>query len=155
MFDNTIHCLQWQLLSRILIQRTLERNDMNRFNERRNNRLPYLYKVHNAVYYRIPPMFNEPNGNLNLKAAQYLMLDSDRAIVKSMVLNGQQNNNTISEVNVEILNQMMTKSNSLRQLLMTNREVLREQNQRDPFNVQMRITRFVPRNANVPINANC
>ena len=67
-----------------------QNNDLRRFNERHNNRIPYFYKVHGSVYYRILPMFNGPNGNLNLRAAQYLMLDTDRAVIDHMVQNWDQ-----------------------------------------------------------------
>ena len=49
---------------------------------------------------------------------------------------------------------MLTDVNPFDQLFLTNREILERQNQNDPLNVRMWITRFVPRNTNVPLNEN-
>ncbi|RNA13141.1 hypothetical protein BpHYR1_019849 [Brachionus plicatilis] len=59
------------------------RNDRNRISESRTT-LPFLYKVHGAVAYRIPPMFNGQPGIERIRAAQYLMLDSDRSVFDHM-----------------------------------------------------------------------
>ena len=62
-------------------------NDARRFNARGNYLMPYLFKVHDAVYYRVPPMFNGPNGRQDLRGAQYLMLDTDRAMMENRINN--------------------------------------------------------------------
>ncbi|RNA09892.1 Protein F59H6.5 [Brachionus plicatilis] len=56
-------------------------NDQRRFNARGQYRLPYLFKCSGAMYYRMPPMYNGPVGVLRTRAAQYLMMDSDRAML--------------------------------------------------------------------------
>lgn len=73
-------------------------NDANRLNARGNYLMPYLFKVHDAVYYRVPPMFNGPNGRQNLRAAQYLMLDSDRAMLEHRINNWRDFNGPVNPV---------------------------------------------------------
>ncbi|RNA02347.1 hypothetical protein BpHYR1_007527 [Brachionus plicatilis] len=128
-------------------------NDQRRLNARRNFRLPFLYKVHGAMYYRMQPMFNGPNGVMRTRAAQYLMMDSDRSIFDHMRRNWAQDHGDVSEKVIQLLNEMLRQSNSLVQLFRNNREILAYQNARDPMRIGMWMTRFVPGNTNVPINA--
>ncbi|RNA09887.1 DEAD-box ATP-dependent RNA helicase 42-like [Brachionus plicatilis] len=115
-------------------------NDQRRFNARGQYQLPYLFKCSGAMYYRMPPMYNGPVGVLRTRAAQYLMMDSDRAMLDSMLTNWAQNHGEGSEEVIGLLYDML-------------KEILAQQNARDPLKIGLWMIRFVPRNENVPINA--
>ncbi|RNA35860.1 hypothetical protein BpHYR1_049917 [Brachionus plicatilis] len=84
--------------------------------------LPYLFKCSGAMYYRMPPMYNGQVGVLRTRAAQYLMMDSDRAMLDSMLTNWAQNHGEGSEEVIGLLNDMQ--ANPLVQFFRNNREIL-------------------------------
>jgi hypothetical protein len=51
-----------------------------------------------------------------------------------------------------MIQQMLDEVNPLVRFFYTHRELLQHQNQEDPFTVRLWMTRYVPRNTNVPIN---
>ena len=51
-----------------------------------------------------------------------------------------------------MLQEMLDEVNPYVSLFYSNRELLQRQNQEDPFTVRLWMTRYVPRNTNVPIN---
>lgn len=139
-----------------------DRADMdNHFNDihRRNARgrpMPYLYKIHGRIYYKIAPMFNGIEGNQNLRAVQCLMMDSDQAILEAMETNFPLNvmleANRLLRGTIQLLHRMLLDSNQLVQFFLTNREILQRQNREDPLTLRCWMTRNVPLNNTVPLN---
>ncbi|RNA02447.1 hypothetical protein BpHYR1_015455 [Brachionus plicatilis] len=103
------------------------RNDRNRISESRTT-LPFLYKVHGAVAYGIPPMFNGQPGIDRIRAAQYLMLYSDRSVFDHMNANWENFNGDLNADLFHMLRQMLMDVNVLYHFFLTNKEILERQN---------------------------
>ncbi|CAF0968534.1 unnamed protein product, partial [Brachionus calyciflorus] len=139
-----------------------DRADMdNHFNDfhRRNARgrpIPFLYRMHGRVYYKIAPMFNGLEGNQNLRAVQCLMMDSDQAILDAMErnfpLNVMLEANRLLRGRIQFIHRMLLDSNPLVQFFLTNIEILQRQNRKDPLTLRCWMTRNVPLNKTVPLN---
>ncbi|CAF1066086.1 unnamed protein product [Brachionus calyciflorus] len=130
-------------------------NDVHRRNAR-GRPMPFLYRMHGRVYYKIAPMFNGLEGNQNLRAVQCLMMDSDQAILEAMERNFPLNvmlvANRLLQATIQLIHRMLLDSNPLVQFFLTNREILQRQNREDPLTLRCWMTRNVPLNNTVPLN---
>ncbi|CAF1146486.1 unnamed protein product [Brachionus calyciflorus] len=117
------------------------RGDMdNHFNDvhRRNARgrpMPFLYRMHGRVYYKIAPMFNGKGGNQNLRAVQCLLMDSEQVIYDAMERNFP-------------LNVMLEANRLLRGTIQLIHRMLLDY----PLTLRCWMTRNVPLNNTVPLN---
>ncbi|CAF0837035.1 unnamed protein product [Brachionus calyciflorus] len=130
-------------------------NDVHR-RSARGRPLPFLYRIHGTVYYKIAPMFNGIGGTQNLRAVQCLMMDSDQAILDAMErnfpLNVMLEANRLLRGTIQLIHRMLLDSNPLVQFFLTNREILQRQNREDPLTLRCWMTRNVPLNNTVPLN---
>jgi len=53
--------------------------DPQNYDNKFNNRRPFLYKCHGAMYFNVPPMFNAHDDEHSPQTAQFYMMDSTTA----------------------------------------------------------------------------
>lgn len=115
--------------------------DRENFDNRYNNRWrPFVYKVHGAMYYNIPPMFNDELAGRRLQTAQYYMFDSDIAN-ETRINNWRNNNGHCNRLILDRLEQMLHEVNPFTDLFYSNRQVLANLNVENPNSVAMYLIR--------------
>ena len=105
--------------------------DPQNYDNKFNNRRPFLYKCHGAMYFNVPPMFNAHDDEHPPQTAQFYMMDSTTANLQRTKA-WHNDNGLINRHVLELLEKMIYDVNPICKLFKSHREELKAQLQINP-----------------------